>query len=370
MHDYALTPRTPAPGPARSTRLDPAPSASIGATLSGLSEPGAGRHSPRGTLSAHVALWAVQVLFATLPTLGKLAMTRAGSEAAQAAAGELFHPRAVAAWRMLVGGAVLLACAFARYGQKALPERADLGRLFLYSLLGVALNQVLFLEGLQRSTAVNAGLIVALIPVMTFAVAALLGHERFRAWRALGVVVAMAGSLLMLFARAPTASAGGAPGSGALAGNLMMLANSLAYSFYLVLSRPLLARLPPLVVIGWVFALSWWCVPLLLLGAPELVPAAASGATWGALGLILALPTIGAYLLVLWALARVPASTAAVYNYVQLLIIAALAVVLLDEPIPPVAALVALLNGVGIWLVARDGAERTAPRRRAVEPGE
>jgi drug/metabolite transporter (DMT)-like permease len=184
---------------------------------------------------------------------------------------------------------------------------------------------------------------------MTFAAAAILGHERFRPWRAAGVALAMAGSLLMLFARSGTGLR-----SDELAGNLLMLANTLAYSFYLVLSRPLLARLPPLVVIAWVFVLSWWCVPLLLAGAPELAPPAASAATWGVLGLILALPTIAAYLLVLWALARVPASTVAVYNYAQLLVIALLAVLLLGEPIRPIAALVALLDGIGIWLVARE----------------
>src|SRR5438067_140500 len=45
-------------------------------------------------------------------------------------------------------------------------------------------------------------------------------------------------------------------GRNALLGDALVLTNSLSYSFYLVLSRPVLERHDPLTLIAWVFALG------------------------------------------------------------------------------------------------------------------
>ncbi|HEX9279582.1 MAG TPA: DMT family transporter, partial [Gemmatimonadales bacterium] len=58
------------------------------------------------------------------------------------------------------------------------PNRSDIGQLFLYGLLGASLNQICFLEGLVRSTATNAGLMFASIPLLTLALAVVLRRER------------------------------------------------------------------------------------------------------------------------------------------------------------------------------------------------
>ena len=75
--------------------------------------------------------------------------------------------------------------------------------LFLCALLGVVLNQVLFLEGLSRSTAVNAGLLMPLIPVYTFLVAWIARQERFSALRGLGILIAFSGTTYLLLQKEP-----------------------------------------------------------------------------------------------------------------------------------------------------------------------
>mgnify|MGYP001038711291 CR=1 FL=1 len=55
---------------------------------------------------------------------------------------------------------------------------SEFGQLFLYSLLGVSINQLCFLAGLDRSTATNASIMLVSIPVLTHAFAVLLGRER------------------------------------------------------------------------------------------------------------------------------------------------------------------------------------------------
>ena len=117
------------------------------------------------TPSTRWMLIGVQVCFGIFPWLGKVAM-------------EAFEPRAVLFWRLWVSSAVFLLMAFQIYGRAALPRSQDLFKLFGLSLLGVTVNQAFFIEGLARSTAVNAGLIMVVIPVATVGISALLGQER------------------------------------------------------------------------------------------------------------------------------------------------------------------------------------------------
>lgn len=214
------------------------------------------RNSPRELFRGYAALVAVQLCFGLFPIFGKLAFVS-------------FAPFAVAAWRMLFAAGVLLGIALLVHGRRLWPGRRDLARLALASVLGVTANQVLYLSGLARSTAVNAGLVMCLIPVFTFAIAALARQERFEPLRALGVALALAGAAAWFFGERPELVRAHA------LGNLLMVLNTLCYAGYLVLSRPLAGRHPPLVVMAWVYLFAAPAAPLLARGV-ELVPAAAS----------------------------------------------------------------------------------------------
>jgi len=280
------------------------------------------------------ALLLVQLFFGLFPLFGKVAF---GS----------FRAQAVGAWRIAVGGLVLGSLAAALHGRKFLPERADLPRLFLCGLLGIVLNMVMFLEGLQRSTAVNVALLLPLIPVFTLIVAVLARQERFDVPRAIGMAVAFAGAGLVLFER------GGRLGSDHLTGNLLVVGNELCYAIYFVLLRPLLGKYPPLVLTAWVFLLSAWSIPLLAGPATPLVPEAAPTEAWLSILYIVIFPTIFTYLLNSFALARVSASTAATFIFLQPMITVVGALWWLDEALPSHFALSTLLTFGGVWLVAR-----------------
>ena len=100
-----------------------------------------------------------QVIFATLPIAAKLILP-------------VVEPLGIAAFRIF-GAALAFATVkwSTRRGRVTAP--ADLLRLVGLSLLGVVLNQVLFLEGVQRTTAVHANILITTIPVFTLAIALL-----------------------------------------------------------------------------------------------------------------------------------------------------------------------------------------------------
>jgi drug/metabolite transporter (DMT)-like permease len=301
------------------------------------------RHALR---SAQPALLAAQVCFGLFPVFGKLAMQEVG-------------PRALTALRIAVGALVLGLLALLRDPRAFAAARHEWKRLLACSLLGIVLNQVLFLEGVHRSSALHAGLIVCTIPVFTYLIAASFGQERWSARRTVGIGIALAGCAWLVLARGTRGASGTAP----LTGDLLMVANCLLYSGYLVLSRPLLRSLSPLVLIAWAYALCVPWAPFLYTSAPPDY-AALDGLGWASLAYVLVFPTVVAYLLISYALARVSASTAAIYNYLQPLVAGLGAWWLLGETPSAAAGVAAALLFAGIWLVTRDerGAAPTAGR--------
>ncbi len=285
--------------------------------------------------TGHLALLVVQLCFGLFPVLVKFALLG-------------LTPRALASWRMLTGASILGALVWWRFGRRAVPGRRDLVLLLLCSALGVVANQVLALEGFARSTAVNAGLIMTLIPVFSFGLAALAGQERFDLRRAAGLPLGLLGAGILLSQRAETPELT----RQYLTGNLLMAANTLCYAAYLVLSRRLLARHHPTVVIAWVYLLSLWAVPFLLRGESLVIePGPDARAAWAGLAFVLAFPTVLAYLLNTFALSRVPVSVTAVYIYLQPLIATAGGVVILGESVPAALLPSALCMFAAIALV-------------------
>jgi drug/metabolite transporter (DMT)-like permease len=295
--------------------------------------------TPRARIvSAHLALTLAQLCFGLIPVFGLIAFRPGG-----------FTPRGVSAWRLVAGAALLLPLAFAAHGRAALPRRADFPRFVVAAALGVALNQWLYLEGLSRSTPINAALMMCLIPVFTIALATAAGLEEVRAARILGILIALGGTVFLLLDRGLTSLGPYA------AGNLLMAGNALLYSGFLIVGKPLAQRYPPLVMIAWAYALSLPFAPVFAIGA-RLVPEPGHAGVWWSLAYIIVFPTVLAYLLNMYALGRVRASTTAIYIYLQPFIAALASWVAFRERPTPAMLVAAVALFAGIWLVSRRAA--------------
>lgn len=282
-----------------------------------------------------VALVLVQVFFATLPIAVKIVLR------------DLSSP-ALALLR--VAGAAAL---FWVLQQAMVRERVhgwrDYGLLAAYSLFGVVLNQLLYITALSLTTATAAQTLVTAGPAMTLLTAILLGRETGTRAKWLGIALAGSGALVLV---------GVGLHEGSALGNLLALANVASYSVYLVISRGLLRRYNALTVITWVF--TFGVVGMLPWGiGPALREAGGlSAATWGLIAYIVVLPTVGAYYLNMWALARAESSLVSIFVYLQPAMTAALAVPLLGEHVswrmlPAVALIFA-----GVAVAIRAGRSR------------
>ncbi|HYY59267.1 MAG TPA: DMT family transporter, partial [Pyrinomonadaceae bacterium] len=226
-------------------------------------------------------------------------------------------------------------------------SKQDYARLALYSLLGVVLNQLLFVKGLSlTSSVINATLIGTTIPVFTLLVGITLGYDAVSFRKALGIIVAAAGVIYLVDPmRADFSSA-------KTVGNLLLVANSLSYGAYIAISKDILKRYGALTVITWIFVFgSLVTIPVGVYGLASTPLETAGVGVWLAVLYIILAPTVGAYYLNAWALQRVAPSTVAVYIYLQPLIAFALAPLILGESWSSRTWLASLLIFAGVAVV-------------------
>lgn len=282
----------------------------------------------------HLALIAVQILFATWPIIGKIALRTVPS---------------VALVGFRVAGAALTLLLLARVsGSLQFIKRADWPLLVISSMLGLVLNQLLFTKGLSLTTAINATLLSTTIPVFTLLVGVVLGTDRATLRRLVGIGLAAGGVLYLIGpGRAQFSTA-------TRTGDLLIVSNSLCYGAYIAVSKNLMKRYNALTVIAWSFVVS--CVVTVPAGAISLAHNPLASISWQlclAILYIIVFPTAGAYYLSGWALARVSPSTVAVYVYLQPLFAFAVAPIILGESLSVHTVIASLLIFAGVLVVTR-----------------
>jgi drug/metabolite transporter (DMT)-like permease len=289
--------------------------------------------APAVPASVHVALVAVQLMFASLGVVAKVAMR------------ELPGLGLICA-RVTLATVIMVAARLFVPREKV--ERRDLLELAVYAFFGVTANMLIFIVGLQRTTATNAIVIGATIPVFTVGVAVALRKEVATVAKVVGLSVACVGAMVIVGAGRFTS------GGGRLVGNLLVTLNSLSFAIYLVISRRLLAKYQPLTVVSWTFVFG--ALGILPFGLLPLVRAAPqlSHSTWACVLFIALFPTVGTYFLNMFALRRAPASLVAIYIYLQPIVGALLAARTLGERPSGDTYVGGMLIGLGIWLVSRE----------------
>lgn len=196
------------------------------------------------------------------------------------------------------------------------PQRVDLAdmvRLLLCAVFGVALNQLMFFHGLMRTTPINSSLIMVATPVLVLVLSALLIGERVTWSKVVGVVMGTVGALTLIFLK-PEGSSQGA----SMLGDLFILVNATSYGLYLVLVKPLMRKYSAVTVMSWSFLFGFFMV--LPFGWQELAQVnwdMLSGPVLGAFVFVVVMVTFVAYLLNTWALGVLDTSVVGSYIYVQ-----------------------------------------------------
>lgn len=287
---------------------------------------------PKPGLAVHSALLLVQAAFGGFHVVAKALLTG-------------MPPMLVVGLRVAIATPLLAAFAWRR--DRTLPSARDWLWLALLGGLGVTANQILFITGLQHTTASNASILMTSLPVFAVAAGALLGVETVGPRRILGIALAVGGALVMVNPGRLDTS-----GSSSL-GNLLILGNALAYALFLVLQRPILKRLPWRTVIAGSFLCGG---PMVLLASLPALSSADLGAipaaSWMGVLYIALFATVFAYAANTWAVRRSSPALVAAYGMLQPVVTAALATAFLGETLGWVEGAGFALIVAGLWQVS------------------
>lgn len=233
--------------------------------------------------------------------------------------------------------------------------RSEHLQLFLMSFFGNFLFSIAMLNGVARTTASAAGVILSTLPAVVALLSWLLLRERLVGRAVLAIALAVAGIALLSLVRADD---GGR--ASALLGNLLMLAAVGCEASYVIFARRLAQRRAPLRVSA---LINLWGLALIapwglwqLAQAPLDFAAVGVGA-W----LLLVFYALAASLFAVWlwmaGMRDVPASTAGVFTVALPISATLVGALLLGEPFSLLHLIALLLAAAGVLLIA------TAPAR-------
>jgi len=157
-------------------------------------------------------------------------------------------------------GAIVFAIIGAGWS-RATPARADWTRLILLGLLGNAVYQVAFIEGLALTRAGNASLIMGTGPVFTAIFSHLRGHERLRGRDVAGLLLSTSGLASIVMGSGKVVGL-----QGSLLGDFLILFATVCWAAYTVGAKPLVDRYGAITATTW--SVIAGAVPIVLVGMP------------------------------------------------------------------------------------------------------
>ena len=233
--------------------------------------------------------------------------------------------------------------------QKILIRKRDVGRFLLCAITGVVINQLLFIKGLTLTLSTHASLLILVTPIFITFIAAWIGREALNIFKIVGLVLGVAGSVILVLQKEPVGA-----GTNILLGNILVILNAISYAFYFVLVKPLMREYHPFEVIRWLFTLGF--IFMLPIGWTEFSAIqwhAFSTADFIILGTIVFFATFLAYLFNLYGISVLGASVTGAYIYTQPIFAGVIAVFVMGERMTLQKLLAAALIIGGVLLVNR-----------------
>lgn len=248
-----------------------------------------------------------------------------------------------------VFGAAILFWLISFWGPKEKIATSDWPRIFGCAVFGMVINMLFFFKGLSLSTPINSSVIVTLTPVMVLILAAFLIGEKITFLKSAGILVGLSGALmLILFSADSTGNAPNIP-----LGNVLFMVNAFSYGIYLILVKPLTSKYHPFTLMKWLFLLG------VLINFPITIGEFAAvdwlhlpyEAIWK-MAFVVVGTTFSTYLLNLFALRQLSASTISAFIYLQPLIAIAYAILTGADSLNTLKAVAAILVFIGVYMVS------------------
>jgi len=225
-------------------------------------------------------------------------------------------------------------------------EKKDFPTLILCTLTAIALNQLLFIQGLSFTFPIHAALLTLITPILITIIAARILHERITIAKISGLLLGAWGAVLLVSQREVTA-----PGENVVLGDILVILSAVAYTFYFILVKPLMNKYSAVQVIRWIFTIGFiMTLPFCFTEFSQITWDVFTFKDWFFLFMIVVPGTFLAYVFNVYGIQKLSASKAGAYIYSQPVFAVIIAVLFLKEYLSFYKITAAVLIFAGVFL--------------------
>lgn len=193
-------------------------------------------------------------------------------------------------------------------------DRGDFWKIAVASSIGLFLTQISFLIAITMATSIDTAIMGTLGPIFTMFFAFLFLGEPITGKKAGGVALSFAGVLYLIY---NSVHSGGADHSTPL-GIVLLLVNSLSFSLYLGLFRPLISKYSVVTFMKWMFLFSLLLsLPISFHGFMQTDFTAVPARIGWEVGYLVFFATFVAYFLIPFGQKRLRPTLVSMYSYLQ-----------------------------------------------------
>ncbi len=180
-------------------------------------------------VKVHIALWIVTLIYAATFSIAKQVMPL------------YIKPFGFILLRVSVAS-ILILVFHKIFVRERIKDKADLLKMVVCAVFGVAANMLLFFKGLSITTPINGSVLMMCTPIFVIIISAFWFKEKITLLKIAGVLMASLGAIMLVGGRKFEFN------STRALGDLMVAANAIIYAFYLVYAKQLIHKYNPLTV--------------------------------------------------------------------------------------------------------------------------
>lgn len=260
---------------------------------------------------------------------------------------DFLHPRAIIFVRTSVATLVFWLISFLFKRDKL--DKHDLPVIMLSAVFGISLNQIMFFEGLNLTTSINASILMVGIPIGVLVFSRLFGQNTISSFKVTGLIFGTAGAAYLILSKGSLDFS-----KDTFLGNVLVIINVSSYALFLVLVKPLVSKYQPLTLMKWIFLFGFlFVLPFTLPKAIESDWQNIPLNIWLSIFYVVIFATILAYFFNNYSLTKMSAASNSAFIYSQPLIATLFAIFTGRELLQTEQIVAAVFIFAGVYFVIR-----------------
>lgn len=234
-------------------------------------------------------------------------------------------------------------------------EKKDYLKILAAAFLGYFVTQLTFLVAIPDVTPMHCSIISSMSPIYTMFIAAVVLKEPLSWKKAGGVVLSLCGILFLIFNNASGTSG---VSESKLSGIFLMFLNSLSFSLYLGIFKPVIAKYSVVTFMKWIFLFSaLMSLPLSLREVVSLEWTKIPSVQMWELGFLIVFATFVSYFLIPFGQKRIRPTLVSMYSYIQPIIATIISIIFCMDILTWQKLMAALMVFAGVFIVSRSRAK-------------